>query len=48
MGQAILNALFSVVSKNPTLLENLIELGVQWLAGEMQKAVAAQKAAPPA
>lgn len=46
MGGTIIAALLKVITKNPELLEQVIEAGFQLLVNEMQKAV--EKAKTPA
>ena len=41
MAPAILNAIVSILSKNPVLLESIVEGLLQLIAQEIQKAVAA-------
>ncbi len=43
MGAKVLEALLKVIASNPTLLESIVESGLQLLVSEMQKAVAKAK-----
>lgn len=43
MGAAIVQAFLSVLAKNPAILEDIIQAGLQYAVQELQKAVTAAK-----